>query len=46
MCVQAFAKLLAEFGAYDATVTSLISESDLTMLVQDGEGLGQSNLSA
>ena len=43
---QAFADLLVEIGSYDASVTSLVSNDDLTMLVQDGEGLAQAHLSA
>ena len=35
---QAFEDLLSELGSYDAAVTELVSDNDLTMLVQDGEG--------
>ena len=38
--------LLVELGSYDASVTSLVSDNDLTMLVQDGENLVTANLSA
>ena len=36
---EAFAELLKQIGSYDAAVTSLVSQEDLTMLVQDGESL-------
>lgn len=38
---SAFDELLSEVGSYDASVTELVSENDLTMLVQDGEGSGE-----
>jgi len=34
---QPFLDLLKELGSYDASVTELVSENDLSMLVQDGE---------
>ena len=43
---QPFTDLLSEIGSYDASVASLVSDQDLTMLVQDGEGLAQAHLSA
>ena len=41
---DAFAGLLVQIGSYDASVASLVSQEDLTMLVQDGEGLAQAHL--
>jgi len=35
-----FAKLLADIGSYGEEVKGLVSEQDLMMLVQDGEGDG------
>jgi len=35
---QAFENLLKELGSYDEGVADLVSDNDLTMLVQDGEG--------
>lgn len=40
-----FEEFLKEIGSYDDAVTSLVSDNDLTMLVQDGEG-GDNDLSA
>jgi len=37
---EPFLALLKEIGSYDASVTDLVSENDLSMLVQDGEGGG------
>jgi len=37
---ELFLALLKEIGSYDASVTDLVSENDLSMLVQDGEGGG------
>ena len=38
---EPFSAVLEELGSYDASVTQLVSESDLTMLVQDGEGASE-----
>ena len=36
---QPFQDLLDAIGSYDAAVSELVSDKDLTMLVQDGEGM-------
>ena len=41
-----FEELLVDIGSYDASVASVVNEDDLTMLIQDGEGLAQAHLSA
>lgn len=41
-----FTALLSELGSYHTSVTELVSDSDLTMLVQDGEQLAAAHLSA
>ena len=37
---QPFEDLLEEIGSYSETAATLVSDNDLTMLVQDGEGAG------
>ena len=37
---QPFQDLLAEIGSYSDAVAQMVSDDDLTMLVQDGEGAG------
>ena len=42
----AFEDFLQEVGSYDQGLTKLVSDTDLTMLVQDGEGAENDQLEA